>query len=69
MYQQYIDYHKEPIFRNNYDIGIIGNNYGHFRFNYCNNNKRWLGFLDGFEIGFCERLVSQLKELYPNIKL
>lgn len=51
--QEFIKLHDAPKFQNNYNI-VMGVNFSsadHLRFDYCGNNKKWLAFSDGMEIG------------------
>lgn len=50
---RFVLYHEKPMFRNNYNI-VLGVNFANAqktRFDYCNNNKLWVAFEDGNEIG------------------
>lgn len=64
---KYITYHDKPIFRDNYNLSngaIEFPNTGHLVFRYCENNKMWLAFKGGDEVGVLNNEGIQFAENY-----
>jgi hypothetical protein len=63
-----VKYHDTPIFRGNYNLILrvffknpIGSN-----FSYCENNKAWLCFINGDEVGYLTEIGIKYAESLCN---